>query len=166
MAILKQCSRKKLVYAKICVLALFMIISYLCHIAFSVGCYYGFVVRTDYGTGEFISEAVRAYGIAKFIVSGVFVLIDALVTAGIVFLFSLRFKTGICFMLAIGATTLLLIMQFFPVVQYLVPTYVGSLLDYGMITPTMAGLLSLLYLAVTVVFVEITARKFERMDLK
>ena len=49
---------------------------------------------------------------------------------------------------------------------YLVPTYVGSLLDYGMITPTMAGLLSLLYLAVTVVFVEITARKFERMDLR
>ena len=166
MAILKQCSRKKLVYAKICVLALFMIISYLCYIAFSIGCYYGFVVRTDYGTGEFISEAVRAYGITKFIVSGVFVLIDALVTAGIVFLFSLRFKTGICFMLAIGTTTLLLIMQFFPVVQYLVPAYVGSLLDYGMITPTMAGLLSLLYLAVTVVFVEITARKFERMDLR
>lgn len=75
--------------------------------------YYGFVIRTDYSTGEFISEAVRAYGITKFIVSDVFVLIDALVTAGIVFLFSLRFKTGICFMLAIGTITLLLIMQFF-----------------------------------------------------
>ena len=69
-------------------------------------------------------------------------------------------------MLAIGTTTLLLIMQFFPVVQYLVPAYVGSLLDYGMINPIMAGLLSLLYLAVTIVFVEITARKFERMDLR
>lgn len=166
MAILRQCLRKKLVYAKICVLALFMLVSYLCYIAFSIGCYYGFVVRTDYGTGEFISEAVRDYGITKFIVSGVFVLIDALVTAGIVFLFSLRFKTGVCFMLAIGTTTLLLIMQFFPVVQYLVPAYVGSLLDYGMITPIMAGLLSLLYLAVTAAFVEITARKFERMDLR
>lgn len=37
-------------------------------------------------------------------------------------------------------TALLLIMQFFPVVRYLVPAYVGSLLDYGMITPIMAGL--------------------------
>lgn len=166
MAILRQCSRKKLVYAKICVLALFMLVSYLCYIAFSVGCYYAFVVRTDYGTGEFISEAVKSYGILKYIMSGIFVLIDAMITAGIVFIFSLRFKTGICFMLAIGTTTLLLIMQFFPVVQYLVPAYVGSLLDYGMITPMTAGLLCLLYLAIMVAFVEITARKFERMDLR
>lgn len=166
MAILRQCSRKKLVYAKICVLALFMLLSYICYIAFSIGCYYGFIVHTDYGTGEFISEAVKSYGIAKFIVSGVFVLMDAFITAGIVFVFSLRFKTGTCFMLAIGTTTLLLIMQFFPVVQYLVPAYVGSLLDYGMITPIVAGALSLLYLAITMGVIEIAARKFERMDLR
>lgn len=55
-------------------------LSYLCYIAFSVGCYYGFVVRTDYGTGEFISEAVKSYGILKYIMSGIFVLIDALIT--------------------------------------------------------------------------------------
>lgn len=166
MAVLRQCSRKKLVYAKMFVLALFMLLVYICYIGFSIGCYYGLIVRTDYGTGEFLSEAILSYGVVKFMMSGFFVLIDALVTAGIVFLFSLRFKTGICFMLAIGTTTLLLIMQFFPVVQYLVPAYVGSLLDYGMITPTTAGLLCLLYLVVMVVFVEITARKFERMDLR
>ena len=166
MAVLRQCSRRKLIYAKMCVLVLFMLVSYFCYIAFSIGCYYGFVVRTDYGTGEFISEAVKIYGVTKFIVSGIFVLIDALITAGIVFVFSLRFKTGICFMLAIGTTTLLLIMQFFPVVRYLVPAYVGSLLDYGMITPMIAVLIVLFYLVVTGAFVEITARKFERMDLK
>ena len=148
------------------VLALFMLLVYICYIGFSIGCYYGLIVRTDYGTGEFLSEAILSYGVVKFMMSGFFVLIDALVTAGIVFLFSLRFKTGICFMLAIGTTTLFLIMQFFPVVQYLVPAYVGSLLDYSMISPTTAGLLCLLYLAVMVAFVEITARKFERMDLR
>lgn len=166
MAVLQQCSRKKLVYAKICVLALFMLLSYICYIAFSVGCYYGFIVRTDYGTGEFISEAVKSYGLVKFAASGVFVLMDAFITAGIIFVFSLRFRTGICFMLAIGTTTLLLIMQFFPVVRYLVPAYAGSLLDYGLITPLVAGALSLLYLAAAMGFIEIAARKFERMDLK
>lgn len=166
MAVLRQCSRKKLVYAKIFVLALFMLLSYICYIAFSIGCYYGFIMHTDYGTGKFISEALLSYGIIKFIMSGIFVLIDTLITAGIVFLFSLKFKTGICFMLAIGTTTLFLIMQFFPIVRYFVPAYVGNLLDYGMITPVIAGALSLLYLAVVVIFIEITARKFERMDLR
>lgn len=35
-----------------------------------------------------------------------------------------------------------------------------------MITPMMTGLLCLFYLAVVVAFVEITVRRFERMDLR
>lgn len=166
MVVLRQCSRKKIVYAKMLVLTLFMLLCYALYIVFSMGCYYCFIVRTNYGTGEFISEIVRSYGIAKFIMSGIFTLLDTLVTAGIVFLLSHTLKTGICFMFAIGTTTLLLILQFFPVVQYLVPAYVGSLLDYGMITPLAAGGLSLLYLTIVVVCIEFAARKFERMDLR
>lgn len=166
MAVLRQCSRRKLVYAKIIVLVLYMLLCYLLYLAFSLGCYYGFVIRTPYGTGEWVSAAIQEYGIGKFIISGLFSLMDVLVTAGIIFLFSLRYKTGICFMLAIGTTTLFLIMQFFPGVQYLVPAYVGSLLDYGKITPPMAGGLCMLYLIAVGICVEITAKKFERMDLK
>lgn len=166
MTVLRQCARKQLVYAKMLVLVLFMLLCYVLYLAFSVGCYYCVIVRTDYGTGEFISETVRSYGVAKFFMSGIFTLLDTLITAGIVFLFSHTLKTGICFMFAVGTTTLLLIMQFFPVVQYLVPAYVGSLLDYGMITPSAAGGLSLLYLVIAAVCVEISARKFERMDLR
>ena len=166
MVVLRQCSRKKIVYAKMLVLALFMLLCYGLFIAFSIGSYYCFIIGTAYGTGEFISEAVRAYGVAPFVMSGFFTLLDTLLTAGIVFLLSHKLKTGICFMFAIGTTTLLLILQFFPVVQYLVPAYVGSLLDYGIITPPAAGGLGLLYLAIVIICVEISARKFERMDLK
>ncbi|WP_310604761.1 ABC transporter permease [Anaerosporobacter sp.] len=166
MAVLRQCSRTKLVYAKVIVLFLYMMLCYVVYLVFALCCYYGFVVHTSYGTGEWISEAIQAYGVGRFIMSGLFTLMDTLVTVGILFLCSLRFKTGICFMLAVGTSTLLLIMQFFPIVQYLVPAYVGNLLDYGMISPLIAGGLCLLYLLVTMVCVGITARKFERMDLR
>lgn len=166
MAILRQCTRKKLIYAKIISLALFMLLCYVSYIAFSLLCYYGAVIHTSYGTGEFVSKGILAVGVGRFIMSGIFPLIDTLLTAGIVFLFSLRYKTGVCFMLAIGTTTLLLIMQFFPVVQYLVPAYVGNLLDYGQITISVACGLCLFYFIIVAFCIEITARKFERMDLK
>ena len=165
-AVLRQCSKKKIVYAKMLALTLFMLICHVVYLGFSMGCYYCFIIRTEYGTGEFISGAVRLYGTARFIMSGMFTLLDTLLTAGIVFLFSHKLKTGICFMFAVGITTILLILQFFPVVQYLVPAYVGSLLDYGKITPPAAGGLSLMYLTIVVICVEFAARKFERMDLK
>jgi len=166
MVVLRQCSRKKIVYAKMFVLTLFMLLCYVLYIVFSMGCYYCFIVHTDYATGEFVSEIVQAYGIVKFVMSGIFTLLDTLITAGIVFLLSHMLKMGICFMFAIGTTTLLLILQFFPVVQYLVPAYVGSLLDYGMITPLVAGGLGLFYLVIVVICIEVAARKFERIDLK
>jgi len=166
MAVLRQCSRKKLIYAKSIVLVFYMLLCYVVYLAFSMICYYGLIVRTSYGTGAFVSEAMQAYGIGKFIMSGFFSLMDALITAGIIFIFSLQYKTGICFMLAVGTTTLLLILQFFPGVQYFVPAYVGSLLDYGMITPLAAGGWCLLYLGSAIVCMECTARKFERMDLR
>lgn len=166
MAVLRQCSRKKIVYAKIIVLTMYMLLCYVLYIAFSIFCYFCFVTRTAYGTGELISESIREFGVGKFAMSGLFPLMDSLITAGIVFLFSLRYKMGICFMLAIGTTTLLLIMQFFPVIQYLVPAYVGNQLDYGKITPLMAGGFCLLYLVIAAICIEIAARKFERMDLK
>lgn len=166
MSVLRQCARKRLVYAKILALLLFIVLCYIGCITFSLLCYYGFVVRSVYGTGEFISEGLRTIGVGRFAMSGIFPLFDTLLTAGIVFLFSLRYKSGVCFMLAVGTTTLLLIMQFFPGIQYFVPTYVGNLLDYGEITMPAAGLLCLLYGIIVAVCVEITARKFERMDLK
>ena len=166
MSVLRVCSRKKLVYAKSIVLSFYMVLCYVVYLSFSLLCYYLFVIHTPYGTGEFISEAILSYGLGKFGMSGLFVLIDALLTAGIVFIFSLHYKTSICFMLAIGISTLLLVMQFFPGVKYLVPAYVGSLLDYAMITPIAAGGLCLLYLIVIVFCILYTARKFERMDLK
>lgn len=166
MAILRQCARRKLVYAKMLALALYMLVCYAVFIAFSLVCYYAFVVRTPYGTGELASQGLLAYGVHRFIISGLFPLIDALLTAGIVFVFSLRCKTGACFMLAIGTTTLLLILQFFPGAQYLVPAYVGNLLDYGRITLPAAGLLCLVYLAVVAACVRVTATRFERMDLR
>lgn len=166
MSILRLCTRKELVYAKILALLLFMLLCYTGYIAFSLICYYGFVAHSVYGTGEFISEGLRVIGVGRFAMSGIFPLFDALLTAGIVFLFSLRYKSGVCFMLAIGTTTLLLIMQFFPVVQYLVPAYVGNLLDYGEITVPVAGVLCLIYGVIVAICVEITAKKFERMDLK
>ena len=165
MAVLRQCFRKKLVYAKSIVLVLYMLLCYVMYLAFAILCYYGLVVRTSYGTGEFVSKAILEYGIGKFIMSGFFSLMDALITAGIIFIFSLRYKTGICFMLAVGTTTLLLILQFFPGVQYFVPAYVGSLLDCGMITPLAAGGWCLLYFGAVIVCMESTGRKFERMDL-
>lgn len=165
MAVLRQCARKKLVYAKMLSLILFMLLCYVGYIAFSLLCYYAFVIHTSYGTGEFVSDGLRMIGVGRFAISGIFPLFDALLTAGIVFLFSLRYKTGICFMLAVGTTTLLLIMQFFPGVQYLVPAYVGNLLDYGQITMPIAGGFCLLYLGIVAVCVEITAKKFEGMDL-
>lgn len=166
MSVLKQCARKRLVYAKIFALLLFMVLCYIVYIVFSLLCYYSFVIHSIYGTGEFISEGLRTIGVGRFAMSGIFPLFDALLTAGIVFLFSLRYKSGVCFMLAIGITTLLLIMQFFPGIQYLVPAYVGNLLDYGEITMSAAGLLCLLYGTIVAVCLEITAKKFERMDLK
>lgn len=166
MSVLRQCARKRLVYAKILALLLFIALCYIGYIAFSLLCYYGFVVHSAYGTGEFISEGLRMIGVGQFAMSGIFPLFDALLTAGIVFLFSLRYKSGVCFMLAVGITTLLLIMQFFPGIQYLVPAYVGNLLDYGEITMPIAGVLCLLYGMIIAICVEITARKFEGMDLK
>lgn len=166
MTVLRQCTRKKLVYAKMIALLLYMLVCYFLFIAFSLLCYYCFVVHTPYGTGEFVSEAILEYGIFKFMVSGLFPLIETMITAGIIFIFSLRYKTGICFMHGIGITTVLLILQFFPIVQYLVPAYVGNLLHYGMITPVTALGLSVLYLITVIICTEVTARKFERMDLK
>lgn len=166
MSVLRQCARKKLVYAKMLALLLFMLLCYIGYLAFSLICYYSFVIHSAYGTGEFISEGLRIIGVGRFMLSGIFPLFDALLTAGIVFLFSLRYKSGVCFMLAVGITTLLLIMQFFPVVQYLVPAYVGNLLDYGEITMPIAGVICSIYGIIVAICVEITARKFERMDLK
>ena len=165
MAVLRQCVRKQLVYAKILALFLFMALCYIVYITFSLLCYYCFIVHSAYGTGEFISEGLRMIGVGRFAMSGIFPLFDALLTAGIVFLFSLRYKSGVCFMLAVGITTLLLIMQFFPGIQYLVPAYVGNLLDYGEITMPIAGVLCLLYGMIIAICVGITARKFEGMDL-
>lgn len=166
MSVLRQCAKKKLVYAKMLALLLFMLLCYIGYLAFSLICYYSFVIHSAYGTGELISEGLRIIGVGRFMLSGIFPLFDALLTAGIVFLFSLRYKSGVCFMLAVGITTLLLIMQFFPVVQYLVPAYVGNLLDYGEITMPIAGVICSIYGMIAVICVEITARKFERMDLK
>lgn len=166
MSVLRQCARKKLVHAKMLALLLFMLPCYIGYLAFSLICYYSFVIHSAYGTGEFISEGLRIIGVGRFMLSGIFPLFDALLTAGIVFLFSLRYKSGVCFMLAVGITTLLLIMQFFPVVQYLVPAYVGNLLDYGEITMPIAGVICSIYGIIVAICVEITARKFERMDLK
>lgn len=166
MAVLRQCARGRLIYAKMAVLALFMLICYVVFLGFCLLCYYALIVRTDYGTGQWVSEAVRSLGVGRFAMSGLFTLLDTLMTAGIIFLFSLRYKTGFCFMLAVGVTTLFLIMQFFPGVRWLVPAYVGSLLDYGILPPAIAGLLCLAYALVTAVCVGITARKFERIELK
>ncbi len=166
MAVLRQCSRKKLVYAKAVVLVLYMVLCYVHYILFSLLCYYSFIAQTPYGTGELVSEGIMAYGLLKFVLSGIFLLIDTLVTMGIIFLFSLKYKTGMCFMLAIGTSTLFLIMQFFPVIQYLVPAYVGSLLDYGKITLPIAGGFCLLYVTIAAICIMITAQKFEGMDLK
>lgn len=47
MAVLRQCSRKKLVYAKMFVLALFMLLVYICYIGFSIGCQWQIVYRID-----------------------------------------------------------------------------------------------------------------------
>ena len=165
MVVMRECARKRLIYAKMAVLTLSMILCYVVFLGFCILCYYTLVVHTDYGTGEWVSEAVRSLGLGRFAMSGLFTLLDTLMTTGIIFLFSLRYRTGICFMLAIGTTTLFLILQFFPGVRYLVPAYVGSLLDYGMIPPAVAGLLCLLYFLLAAICVEITARKFERMEL-
>ena len=99
MSVLRQCARKRLVYAKILALLLFIVLCYIGCITFSLLCYYGFVVRSVYGTGEFISEGLRTIGVGRFAMSGIFPLFDTLLTAGIVFLFSLRYKSGVCFML-------------------------------------------------------------------
>lgn len=165
LAVLKTCGRKELIYAKAIVLALFMLICYVLYLLFSLGCYYLFVIHTPYGTGEFIGEGLKILG-ATFVIAGMLPLMDVLIITGTVFLFSLRYKTGICFMLAIGTSTLLIFMQFFPGVKYLVPAYVGRLLSYSQISPQLVTWLCILYLAFTTVCVVIAANKFERMDLK
>lgn len=166
MSVLRQCTRKKIVYAKVISLIAFMILCYFIYISFAILCYYLFVTNTSYGTGDFISQNMIDYGVHKFIFSGIFPLMDSLITVGVVFLCSLKYKSGTCFMLAIGTTTMLLIMQFFPGVQYLVPAYVGTLLDYNLITPIFAGALCLIYVFVIMTCIAVTAKKFERMDLK
>jgi len=158
--------RKKIVYAKVLALVAFMLMCYLIFMLFSLLCYYLFVTHTAYGTGEFVSAAVRQIGISRFLIGGLFPMMDTLITAGIVFLFSLRYKTGICFMLAIGTSVTLLVMQFFPGICYLVPAYVGMLLSYGQISGAIAGGLCAIYLAIVGFCVWKTANKFERMDLK
>lgn len=163
--VFKICSRKRLVYAKASVLLMFMVACYIIYILFSLSCYYLFVVHTPYGTGEFIGEGLRQLGLT-FIVAGLLPLMDVLIIMGTVFLFSLRYKTGICFMLAIGTSTLLIFMQFFPGVKYLVPAYVGRLLSYNQLSPLTAAMLCLVYFTFTVVCIILTANKFERMDLK
>lgn len=165
-AILRECNRKRLIYGKMLTLTIFMFLCYIIFIGFCLVCYYVLIAHTSYGTGEWISQAVMSLGIGRFAMSGWFTLVDTMMTTGIIFLFSLRYKTSISFMLAIGITTLFLVMQFFPGVRYLVPAYVGSLLDYGMIPPYIAALLCLSYLLFSAVCVVITARKFERMELK
>jgi ABC-type transport system involved in multi-copper enzyme maturation permease subunit len=165
LAVIKTCERKKLVYAKAFVLVLFMLMCYVFYLLFSLGCYYIFVIQTPYGTGELIGEGLKILGVT-FVVAGMLPLMDSLIITGTVFLFSLRCKTATCFMLAIGMSTLLLFLQFFPGVKYLVPAHVGQLLCYGRIPPLLAAMLCLLYLAFTVVCIVAAAKKFERMDLK
>lgn len=162
--VVKVCDRKKLVYAKFIVLALFMLLCYIAYILFSLGCYYLFVIHTPYGTGEFFGEGLRILG-PTFVVGGMLPMMDVFITAGVIFLLSLRYKTAICYMFAIGISTALLVMEFFPGVKYLVPAHVGRLLSYSQISPGAAAALCLVYLAFTTVCIALTAKKFERMDL-
>ena len=100
------------------------------------------------------------------VVGGMLPMMDVLINAGLVFLLSLRYKTAICYMFAIGISTALLIMQFFPGVKYLVPAYVGGLLTYSMISPIIVAILCLVYMAFVGVCLVLAANKFERLDLK
>ena len=96
MVVMRECARKRLIYAKMAVLTLSMILCYVVFLGFCILCYYTLVVHTDYGTGEWVSEAVRSLGLGRFAMSGLFTLLDTLMTTGIIFLFSLRCRTGIC----------------------------------------------------------------------
>ena len=165
-SILRLCSRKKIVYGKTIALAIFMALCYLAFMLFSLACYYLFVTHTQYGTGAFTGDMIAVLGLPMLLTGGLFPFMDIFITMGIVYILSLKYKSSICFMLAMGISTLFLIMQFFPGVKYLVPAHTRMLLAYGQITPGIAGGLCLVYIAIAAICIAIAAHKFERTDLK
>ena len=165
-SITRLCSRKKIVYGKTIALAVFMALCYCTFILFSLACYYLFVANTAYGTGAFTGDMIEALGLPQLLTGGLFPFMDIFITMGIVYILSLKYKSSICFMLAMGISTLFLIMQFFPGVKYLVPAHTRMLLSYGQITPGIACGLCLVYVVIAAVCIVFAAHKFERTDLK
>jgi ABC-type transport system involved in multi-copper enzyme maturation permease subunit len=166
LSVMRLCSRKKIVWAKAIALAVFSWFCYATFMLLSLLCYYVFIIRTPYGTGEWTGEVIRLLGVEQFFVGGWFPLMDIYITMGIVYIFSLRYKSGICFMLAVGTSLALEILQFIPAVKYLVPAHANMLLNYAKITVGTAGVLCLIFVMAASLLVLISARKFERMDLK
>ena len=165
-SIVHLCNRKKIVYAKTISLIVFMVLCYCAFILFSLSCYYLFVTHTAYGTGAFIGDMIKVLGLPRLLVGGMFPFMDIFITMGIVYILSLKYKSSICFMLAVGISTFLLILQFFPVVKYLVPAHIRMLLAYDQITPGIALNLCLIYLIIAAVCIVFAAHKFERTELK
>ena len=164
-SVTRLCNRKKIVYVKATALVIFSVLCYIAFMLFSIACYYALVIHTPYGNGKWSGEAFDILG-AVFAVGSIFPLVDVFVTAGIVYIFSLKYKSSICFMLAMGTSAMFLIMQFFPWLKYLVPVYVKRLLDQGQISPASALALCIPYIAASVGCMIFVAHKFERMDLK
>jgi len=165
-SVIRLCSRKKIVYAKAISLTFFSILCYFLFAIFSIVCYYIFVIHTPYATGELAGGMIEVLGLDRILIGGLFPFMDVFITMGLVYIFSLKYKSSICFMLAIGISTMFLVLQFFPGVKYLVPAHTNMLLNYAQITSGMAAGLCIVYIATAVICIVIAAKQFERTDLK
>jgi ABC-type Na+ efflux pump permease subunit len=91
MAVLRQCSRRKIIYGKALALLLFMLLCCIGLIVFSTLGHYIFIAKTKFGMEEFFSVAETMHGtsedvsfftseeIASFTVGSFFPLLDAMI---------------------------------------------------------------------------------------
>lgn len=158
---IRVCDRVKIILAKVASLYTLMLVFYVTYYIFCFALYYIFIVKTNLGNGNIISETS-----IEFVTMDLIYLIQMVIVSNLVLLFGLYFKAFISFGLGIGVTTTFIVVQFFPKVRYFVPVYIATALSQHMISSGFALILCVMYLVLSFIPIAFAIRKFSRMDIK
>ena len=158
---LRACDRKKILISKMSAMLTVMQLFYMMYYFWCFGIYYVFIVQTPLGNGMFLGSVASL----QYMVMDLIYLIQIMIVCSLVFLFGLKSKAFVSFMMGIGLTTVFIVFQFFPTAKYFVPAYIATALSQQIITTHLALILCCMYLGISFIPAIMAVKKFGRMDI-
>jgi len=104
--------------------------------------------------------------------AGRFLLIDAMylvnifIISNFVLCLSLFYKPFTSFMIGVGVSLMTMLLQYFPIIKYLLPMYVANQVTTMSISATIAIIAFCVYLFIAILPIMIAIKKFNRIDIK